>query len=111
MHECAMELIQAGFRPDELEYLCTKIRFIIQQTIKTTVEKYHIPIPLSTKAFIVPGKSDSLISEHVLKFISDPLGILKEGEIFYRSSQEILNPDKQTLYNVVTGDVLVCPFF
>ena len=73
-----MELIQAGFRPDELKFLCAKIRFIIDQTIKTAVEKYQIPIPSSTKAFIVPGKSVSLISEmNTTKIYSRP----------YRSSQ------------------------
>jgi hypothetical protein len=56
MHECAVELVQAGFNPNELEFLRDKIRYIVNQTIKTTLEKYQIPLPLSTKAFIVPGK-------------------------------------------------------
>lgn len=56
-NECAMELLQAGFRPDELNFLRDKIRYIVNQTITTTVEKFQIPVPLSTKAFIIPGKS------------------------------------------------------
>jgi hypothetical protein len=64
MHECAVELVQAGFRPDELKFLRDKIRYIVNQTITTTVEKYQIPLPLSTKAFIIPGMS-SFPSLHV----------------------------------------------
>jgi len=56
MHENAVELVQAGFRPDKLKYLRDKIRYIINQTITTTVEKYQIPLQLTTKALIVPGE-------------------------------------------------------
>lgn len=90
-NECAMELLQAGFRPDELNFLRDKIRYIVNQTITTTVEKFQIPVPLSTKAFIIP----------------DPLGVLREGEIFYRSSREILHPEMHTLFNVIVGNVLL----
>jgi hypothetical protein len=61
MHECAMELVQAGFRPDELKFLRDKIRYIVNQTITSTVEKCHIPLQLTTKGFIIPGKSFSLL--------------------------------------------------
>lgn len=37
----------------------------------------------------------------------DPLGILEEGQIYYRSSQAMINPDTQTAFNVITGNVLV----
>jgi hypothetical protein len=113
MHECAVELVQAGFNPNELEFLRDKIRYIVNQTIKTTLEKYQIPLPLSTKAFIVPGKLFffALLNDTTQVIMSsDPLGILKEGEIFYRSSQEILHPETHTFFNVMTGDVLVCYF-
>jgi hypothetical protein len=45
-----------------------------------------------------------------VKNLSDPIGVLNEGEIFFRSSQQLLHPETCTLFNVVTGDVLVCHF-
>lgn len=44
---------------------------------------------------------------HDLKKIIDPLGILEEGEVYYRASQPMTDPETQTLFNVLTGDVLV----
>jgi hypothetical protein len=63
MHECAVELVQAGFNPNEFKFLRDKIRYIVNQTITTTIDKYQIPPPLSTKAFVVPGKQSSFIAE------------------------------------------------
>ncbi|GLB43650.1 putative RNA-dependent RNA polymerase [Lyophyllum shimeji] len=91
LHEVALELIQAGFRPDKLKPLRDKIRCIVETTIKSIVDKFSIPLPESLGAFIVP----------------DPLGILEQGEIYYRSSQSLTDPETQTLFNVVTGDVLL----
>ncbi|KAF8079235.1 RNA dependent RNA polymerase-domain-containing protein [Lyophyllum atratum] len=91
IHELALELIQAGFRPDKLANLNDKIRQIVQNTIKSIIEKFSIPLPESLGAFVVP----------------DPLGILEEGEVYFRSSQSLTDPQTQTLFNVVTGDVLL----
>lgn len=47
------------------------------------------------------------------KFALDPLGILKEGEIFYRSSRPQKDPRTEMLFHVLTGDVVVsfCHFY
>lgn len=42
-----------------------------------------------------------------LLFCADPLGILKPDEIYYRSSNSILDSETQTMYNTLTGEVLV----
>jgi hypothetical protein len=67
MYECAVELVQAGFRPDQLKYLRDKIRYIVNQTITSTVDKCHIPLSLSTKGFIVPGNSFFCLSQNATK--------------------------------------------
>ncbi|KAF9469499.1 RNA dependent RNA polymerase-domain-containing protein, partial [Collybia nuda] len=91
MNETALEMIQSGFRPEKAPFLRDKLRYITREKITSTVEKYQIPLPQSLTAFVVP----------------DPLGILEEGQVYYRSSQAMINPDTQTAFNVVTGDVLV----
>ncbi|KAJ7238761.1 RNA dependent RNA polymerase-domain-containing protein [Mycena haematopus] len=93
LHEQAMELIQAGFHPATCAYLNDKLRLIIKNEIKTVVEKYRISLPESTasQAFVIP----------------DPLGVLKENEIFYRSSNPMKNPTTQTLFQTLKGPVLV----
>ncbi|KAF8640931.1 hypothetical protein AX17_000578 [Amanita inopinata Kibby_2008] len=91
LQEFALELVQAGFRPTQLQILRDKIRYMIQQVIKSAVEKYCIPLSESLNALVVP----------------DPLGVLKEGQIYYRSSQSMKDPETETLFNVLKGEVLV----
>lgn len=38
---------------------------------------------------------------------ADPLGILNENEIYYRSSTPMRDPNTQTLFHVITGEMLV----
>ena len=56
LQEFVLELIQAGFKPTELTVLRDKIRFVVQQTIDSAIEKYRIPLQESISAFVVPGR-------------------------------------------------------
>ncbi|KAF8633592.1 hypothetical protein AX15_001385 [Amanita polypyramis BW_CC] len=89
--EYALELVQAGFKPAELGALRDKIRYLVQQVIESAVEKYRIPLQESISAYVVP----------------DPSGTLEEGEIFYRSSQALKDPESQTMFYVLKGQVLI----
>ncbi|KAF9447542.1 hypothetical protein P691DRAFT_731304 [Macrolepiota fuliginosa MF-IS2] len=91
LHEFAIELVQAGFHPSQSKLLREKLEYIIDQTIKTCIEKYRIPLPESLDGFVVP----------------DPLGVLEEGEIYYRSSQSLRNPRTQMTCDILTGDVIL----
>ncbi|KAJ7760095.1 RNA dependent RNA polymerase-domain-containing protein [Mycena maculata] len=93
LHEKALELIQAGFHPRTSVYLNDKMRYIIKTEIQAVVDKYKISLPESTAsdAFVIP----------------DPLGILKENEIYYRTSNPMKNPMTQTFFQVLTGDVIL----
>ncbi|THU93549.1 hypothetical protein K435DRAFT_967237 [Dendrothele bispora CBS 962.96] len=93
LHEYALELVQAGFNPRDNEILWDKIRWILKNTISSYIEKSRFPLPEGTgiEAFVIP----------------DPLGVLKEGEIYYRSSNPMKDPETQTLFNVAKGPVLV----
>jgi len=51
----AIELLQSGFHPRENKLLQEKIEYIIKGVIKSSTEKYRIPIAESVGAFIVPG--------------------------------------------------------
>ncbi|KAK2462852.1 hypothetical protein APHAL10511_005050 [Amanita phalloides] len=89
--ECAAELIQAGFKPTELEPLRDKIRFIVQNVIDAAVEDYRIKLQESISALVIP----------------DPINVLGEGEIYYRSSQALKDPATETMFFVLTGPVLI----
>ncbi|KAJ7631701.1 RNA dependent RNA polymerase-domain-containing protein [Mycena polygramma] len=93
LHEQAVELIQAGFHPESSPYLNDKLRNIIKTEIKSVVDKYRISLPESTasEAFVIP----------------DPLGVLKENEIYYRSSNPMKNPSTETLFQVLTGPIIL----
>ncbi|THU92070.1 hypothetical protein K435DRAFT_672820 [Dendrothele bispora CBS 962.96] len=93
LHESALELVQAGFNPRDNKILWDKIQWIVKQTISNYIEKSRFPLPEGTgiEAFVIP----------------DPLGVLQEGEIYYRSSNPMTDPETQALFNVVKGPVLV----
>ncbi|KAJ7045206.1 RNA dependent RNA polymerase-domain-containing protein [Mycena alexandri] len=93
LHEQAMELVQAGFHPAHCAYLNDKLRYIIKTEITSAVDKYRISLPESTA-------SDALV-------IPDPTGLLKPNEIYYRSSSPLKNPTTQTLFQTLTGRVIL----
>ncbi|KAG5643296.1 hypothetical protein DXG03_001223 [Asterophora parasitica] len=91
LHELVVEVLQAGFHPTDLDLLRDKLRYVIKILIKTTIEKFLIPLKESIGAYVAP----------------DPFGILKEGEVYYRSSQSLMDQETQTLFNTIIGDGLV----
>ncbi|KAJ7511698.1 RNA dependent RNA polymerase-domain-containing protein [Mycena galericulata] len=93
LQEQAIELIQAGFHPRTSMYLNDKMRYIIKNEIKSVVEKYKISLPESTAsdAFVIP----------------DPLGVLRENEIYYRTSNPMKDPVTETLFQVLSGKVIL----
>ncbi|KAF9064755.1 RNA dependent RNA polymerase-domain-containing protein [Rhodocollybia butyracea] len=93
IYETTLELIQAGFHPARDEILWSSLQKILELALKGAIEKLSIPLPegSAVQAFVIP----------------DPLGVLKENEIYYRSSIPLKDPTTQTLFNVVTGEVLI----
>ncbi|KAH0591428.1 hypothetical protein H2248_001505 [Termitomyces sp. 'cryptogamus'] len=91
LSEYIMESLQAGFHPKDSTLLKDKIRTLVEVTIKSIIDKFSIPLPESLSAFIIP----------------DPLGVLKEGEVYYRSSVAIVDSETQDVFNVLTGNVLL----
>jgi len=55
LHEVAMELLQAGFHPMKLKLLFSKLECILTLVIDDYVRDFHVPIPESMEAYIVPG--------------------------------------------------------
>ncbi|KAF8971781.1 RNA dependent RNA polymerase-domain-containing protein [Flammula alnicola] len=91
LDESALELVQAGFHPAENKLLYDKLKRIIELTIDSSVKKYRIPIEESLGAFVVP----------------DPLGVLKEGEIYYRFSRPRKDPRTEMLLHILEGEIVL----
>ncbi|KAG6907475.1 hypothetical protein DXG01_008811 [Tephrocybe rancida] len=84
LSEITLELLQAGFVPTELKLLKDKIRYLVETAVISSLS----------------------MRESIAEILSDPLGILKEGEVYYYSSAPFLDSETQTPRNVVVGDVL-----
>lgn len=91
LHQSVLELIQAGFNPKSSPYLFEKMQFVLKQAMDLFLKKYHIEVPQSAEAFVVP----------------DPLGVLEEGQIQFKSSQELKDPLTETNVCSIRGPVLV----
>ncbi|KIK69189.1 hypothetical protein GYMLUDRAFT_188733 [Collybiopsis luxurians FD-317 M1] len=93
LHETALELVQAGFHPSQDSMLWDALQWILKTTVAGAIEKCSIPLPegSATSAFVIP----------------DPIGALDENEIFFRFSTPVKDPATQTLFHVVTGEVLI----
>ncbi|KAG1749807.1 RNA dependent RNA polymerase-domain-containing protein [Suillus paluster] len=91
LYECVLELLQAGFHPLKLELLFRKLESVVTLVLDDYVGKFHIPVKESLEAYIIP----------------DPYGVLEEGQIHFRSSELITDPESGTQMDIVTGSVLV----
>lgn len=54
--EVILDMIQAGFSPKEDQYLYKELRQLMTNVIDAYVKEYHIVMPQSLEAFIVPGE-------------------------------------------------------
>ncbi|KAH9948208.1 RNA dependent RNA polymerase-domain-containing protein [Amylocystis lapponica] len=93
MYELVLELLQSGFHPLGLSLLYEKLRYIIKKKIETYIQEYHIAVPRSAEAFIIPDPCDP--------------PVLEEGQIHFKSSQNLKDPLEDISPNILTGDVLI----
>ncbi|KAG2350150.1 hypothetical protein BDR05DRAFT_480 [Suillus weaverae] len=91
LHESVLELLQAGFHPLKLDPLFRKLQSVVTLILDDYVKNCHIPVKESLEAYIIP----------------DPYGVLEEGQIHFRSSQLITDPESGTHVDIITGPVLV----
>ncbi|KAI0321268.1 RNA dependent RNA polymerase-domain-containing protein [Amylostereum chailletii] len=91
LYEVVLQLIESGFLPESSEYLNTKLRQVLKNVIESFVAKYHIVVPCSAEVFCIP----------------DPLGVLKPGEIHFRSTRELRDSDTGLIIDTITGPVLI----
>ena len=55
VHERVAEMLMAGFKPLDNAILLRGLRDIIKYRITELVREYHIAVPKSAEAFIIPG--------------------------------------------------------
>ncbi|KAH9923676.1 RNA dependent RNA polymerase-domain-containing protein [Fomitopsis serialis] len=91
VHERACEMIAAGFRPQENPILFKCLRDIVSYRIAELIKEYHITVPKSADAFIIP----------------DPYGVLEPGQIHFKSSENLKDPLDGSGANMITGNVLI----
>ncbi|KAK0234147.1 RNA dependent RNA polymerase-domain-containing protein [Armillaria fumosa] len=93
VYEVALDLIQAGFSPSKSHFLREKMRYVIETSIKSAIEGFHVSLPegKSAEAFVIP----------------DPTGLLSPRDIFYYSSKAIEDKETNKEFNILEGDVLI----
>ncbi|KAG2075104.1 hypothetical protein BDR04DRAFT_1091949 [Suillus decipiens] len=91
LYESVLEFLQAGFHPLELDLLFRKLQNVVTLVLDDYIKNCHIPVKESLEAYIIP----------------DPYGVLEDGQIHFRSSQHITDPESGTQMDVITGPVLV----
>ncbi|KDQ60341.1 hypothetical protein JAAARDRAFT_126352, partial [Jaapia argillacea MUCL 33604] len=88
--ETAMGLLDSGFTPDSCHNLHDKLAAVRDKAVKSIVSRYQVHLTMCTTAWIVP----------------DPHGVLKPGEIHFRSSsRNFMTPNGLT--DTVEGGVLL----
>lgn len=56
IHGVVLDLLQSGFTPLKLKLLYDKLKYVVTRVIEDVIHDYHISVPLSAEAFIVPGE-------------------------------------------------------
>ncbi|EKM56512.1 uncharacterized protein PHACADRAFT_118286 [Phanerochaete carnosa HHB-10118-sp] len=89
--EGILERIQAGFSPLTDIHLYNELKTLLKIVMESYIKDYHIIVPESAEAFIVP----------------DPYGLLEEDEIHFKSSQDLKDACEHLNPKSVVGDVLI----
>lgn len=112
LEETVMRLLDAGFSPSRLQVLRDKLREVAFKAIRTCVQKFHIQVPESCTAFVIPGQfilfdlpDSNSFSLFIL--ILDPHGVLEPGQVHIKSSFRNLKMQNGETSDIVLGDVLV----
>jgi RNA-dependent RNA polymerase len=58
MHECALELVQAGFHPLKSQFLYEKLLTVLKAVVESHVKEFRIGVAQAVEAFIVSGILD-----------------------------------------------------
>ena len=66
MHECALELVQAGFHPLKSQYLYEKLLAILKAVVESHVKEFRIGVAQAAEAFIVSGNLDVFPADQLL---------------------------------------------
>ena len=105
--EQILSFLQAGFHPESTPILKKKLEILIKKAINDFVEKYHVSVPFSVESFAIPGKHRSqIVTARPIWIFSDPMNVLEEGEVYFRSSTQWQDSDGLWLDTLV-GDVVV----
>lgn len=107
--ETLLDRLQAGFTPLKDYFVYDDLKWLIKQVMTSYIKDYHIVVPESAEAFIVPGMSCNEYHCLSLTRSADPYGVLEEGEIHFKSSQDLKDGCQHLHPKLVTGDVLVSP--
>ncbi|KAM5539858.1 hypothetical protein V8D89_006361 [Ganoderma adspersum] len=90
IHNVVLDLLQAGFHPLKLEHLSDLLKKMVKLGMDNIIRDFHFSVHGCARAFIIP----------------DPYGVLREGEIHFKSTKPFdyvddLNP------HLLLGDVLI----
>jgi RNA-dependent RNA polymerase len=55
LYQIVLELIQAGFNPKSSSYLYECMGYVVNEAMHQYLRKYHLEVPESAEAFIIPG--------------------------------------------------------
>ncbi|KAJ7638893.1 RNA dependent RNA polymerase-domain-containing protein, partial [Roridomyces roridus] len=93
LEETCLELLTSGFNPATCSVLRSKLEKVVDGGVKRHIESYRIDIPsgMSAMGFLVP----------------DELGVLEEGQIFFKSSRHDLQTRDGLPTDTLLGDVLI----
>ncbi|KAJ7781151.1 RNA dependent RNA polymerase-domain-containing protein [Mycena metata] len=93
LEETVMSLLDAGFHPQTCSVLRSKLEKIVNGCVNRCIESYRIDLPVgkSAMAFLVP----------------DELGVLEEGELFFKTSRHDLQTRDGLPTDILLGDALI----
>ncbi|KAL0576928.1 hypothetical protein V5O48_005074 [Marasmius crinis-equi] len=91
LEETVMALLDAGFTPSNCSVLLDKLDKVITSHIRNFARNCRIEVSMSVTTFIQP----------------DPLDVLEEGEVYFKSAQRNLLTRDGLVTDTVIGDVLV----
>ncbi|CAK5275616.1 unnamed protein product [Mycena citricolor] len=93
LEETVLYLLDSGFKPQDCSVLREKLSKVVDNCVKRYIDSFRIdlPIGMSAMAFLVP----------------DELGVLGEGEFFFKSSRHDLQTGDGMPTDILIGPALI----
>ncbi len=91
LEETVMLFLQAGFKPQTCPILASKLKAVLQTSLRNQILNLRLELEMGLTAFIIPGEYGFMHHQHGDITFSDPRNVLQPGRDLHTFFQDVGN--------------------